>query len=676
MRRAPSVEPPAGFRLAAARDLSPLMAHALAAAVADARRRKVGSAVPTVVGPRPPPAALPSSAKLAGAPVLVMDSWRLLGGMLCLDDAFCALDEWIASHPSQSPVVLIPVAPLLVGDSSLGAPTLVAGVVGRIEESTSAVVLLASDTDLARMATQETVVHRAAPPVCPPCARRVLPGEVTWIGRQDVRDQMADLVSRGAHVLVRGPAGTGKTTLAMSLAGHPELQDKPVLLLLAASIYSGTEYRGTLEAQVGRLVAYLEAVGGVLVLDEAAGALGRTGSGDQMSQDSLLDQLKHPLSQVSNWVLVATAVDREADRLRTDPALMRRFTEVVLSPPGPADLAEIVSSWSERLGISTGRGQEVVEAARRAFPRDQSPSREVKLLGQWAVADIDHGPMEVARRLWGPLVAPTVADISSAIQKTRTEVLGMDAAIEHLERALMHALRSTIQHESSGPLLVAVAMGKPGSGKVHLCRCLGRALVGDGAVREVQAGDLQTLKPTGAAGVLLVHGSIAHEQEAAPGLPTITSGTAPAGMTLGRAMSRLRTLDRWVVFLALDCSKEALDRVTPDLSPGPPTTLLLPVHTPSLGRDQRRIVALLLWESLAPRARQAGFLGDPTDLAPEAIRRACSRGTSPAEIEQLLVESLAGIDTDQNTESPESSADGQRCLGTVIDFNAILERNR
>lgn len=140
-------------------------------------------------------------------------------------------------------------------------------------------------------------------------------------------------------VILKGPAGTGKTSLVRYLANYfndsldENLKQFFILSVDIASMLSGSEYRGSFEKKVIRLLDYCQGFSNLIIFFDEAHCLSRTSFKDGIG---IMDILK-PRMIASNIRLILATTDVEAECLMGDQAFMRRVHMIPVSPLSIAD---------------------------------------------------------------------------------------------------------------------------------------------------------------------------------------------------------------------------------------------------------------------------------------------------------------------------------------------------
>lgn len=172
------------------------------------------------------------------------------------------------------------------------------------------------------------------------------------IGRNKEIQETAEILSRRTKnnpVLV-GDAGVGKTAVVEGLAQaivHGDvpnaIKNKEIISIDISSLESGTQYRGSFEENIQKLVKEVKDAGNVILFfDEIHQILGAGSAGDGNGSKGLADILKPALSRGEISVIGATTQDEYRNTIMKNAALARRFNEVQVKAPSAEDTFKIL----------------------------------------------------------------------------------------------------------------------------------------------------------------------------------------------------------------------------------------------------------------------------------------------------------------------------------------------
>lgn len=172
------------------------------------------------------------------------------------------------------------------------------------------------------------------------------------IGRNKEIQETAEILARRTKnnpVLV-GDAGVGKTAVVEGLAQaivHGDvpnaIKNKEIISIDISSLEAGTQYRGSFEENIQKLVKEVKDAGNVILFfDEIHQILGAGSAGDGNGSKGLADILKPALSRGEISVIGATTQDEYRNTIMKNAALARRFNEVQVKAPSAEDTFKIL----------------------------------------------------------------------------------------------------------------------------------------------------------------------------------------------------------------------------------------------------------------------------------------------------------------------------------------------
>lgn len=172
------------------------------------------------------------------------------------------------------------------------------------------------------------------------------------IGRENEIQETAEILSRRTknNAILVGDAGVGKTAVVEGLAQAivagkvPEtIQDKEIYSIDLSSLEAGTQYRGSFEENIKKLVEEVKAAGNIILFfDEIHQILGTGATGGEDGGKGLADIIKPALSRGELSVIGATTQDEYRNTILKNAALARRFNDVVINEPTAADTLRIL----------------------------------------------------------------------------------------------------------------------------------------------------------------------------------------------------------------------------------------------------------------------------------------------------------------------------------------------
>ncbi len=182
------------------------------------------------------------------------------------------------------------------------------------------------------------------------------------IGRDEEIRRVIQVLSRRTknNPVLIGEPGVGKTAIAEGLAGRivsgdvPEgLKGKKVISLDLGAMVAGAKFRGEFE---DRLKAFLKEVTSsegqiILFIDELHNLVGAGRAEGSMDASNML---KPALARGELRAIGATTLDEYRKYIEKDPALERRFQQVLVGEPSVADTISILRGLKERYELHHG----------------------------------------------------------------------------------------------------------------------------------------------------------------------------------------------------------------------------------------------------------------------------------------------------------------------------------
>ncbi|MCT4787185.1 ATP-dependent chaperone ClpB, partial [Exiguobacterium aestuarii] len=182
------------------------------------------------------------------------------------------------------------------------------------------------------------------------------------IGRDSEIRRVIRILSRKTknNPVLIGEPGVGKTAIVEGLAQRivrgdvPEsLKDKTIFSLDMSSLVAGAKYRGEFEERLQSVLSEVKEAEGTIILfiDELHTIVGAGKSEGSMDAGNML---KPMLARGELHCIGATTLDEYRQYIEKDPALERRFQQVLVAEPDVEDTVSILRGLKERFEIHHG----------------------------------------------------------------------------------------------------------------------------------------------------------------------------------------------------------------------------------------------------------------------------------------------------------------------------------
>ena len=315
-----------------------------------------------------------------------------------------------------------------------------------------------------------------------------------YSGRDDEVGKIMSMLDKKQNVMVLGQPGSGKTSVAMILAGELGKKGK-IMLQLPSKLFRGNQYRGSInEAMQKWIPLVLELYPDVtLFIDEAHNlSTGKTGSDQSETPMQILKEYLDDTGDKRIQIVGATT-PKEFVMLSEDEGFSRRFTEVKLEPMSHESIVAILKdpntierfkkwgyeiededSWARVVDVSCDLLDEHI--FNQAFPKkafdfikhllkDQSARSVSAESIEQSFASFYNVPIEVIR---GEVAEDSV--YMNLFKNLTERIQGQDSIAAKLEAALLSDIMlNNGGHKKPNSFMM---MGPTGVGKSETCSLL------------------------------------------------------------------------------------------------------------------------------------------------------------------------------------------------------------
>jgi ATP-dependent Clp protease ATP-binding subunit ClpB len=266
------------------------------------------------------------------------------------------------------------------------------------------------------------------------------------IGRDAEIRRVVQVLSRRTknNPVLIGEPGVGKTAVVEGLAQRmvagdvPEsLRGKRLVSLDLGAMVAGAKYRGEFEERLKSVLSEIKESEGRIVtfIDELHTVVGAGATGDSAMDAS--NMLKPMLARGELRMVGATTLDEYRERIEKDPALERRFQQVLVGEPSVSDTVAILRGLKGRyeahhqVQISDGALVAAAALSDRYITSRFLPDKAIDLVDEAASRlrmEIDSRPVEID-------------ELQRAVDRLRMEELALGKAQDPGSREQLERIR-------------------------------------------------------------------------------------------------------------------------------------------------------------------------------------------------------------------------------------------
>jgi ATP-dependent Clp protease ATP-binding subunit ClpB len=273
------------------------------------------------------------------------------------------------------------------------------------------------------------------------------------IGRDAEIRRVVQVLSRRTknNPVLIGEPGVGKTAVVEGLAQRivagdvpTSLQGKRLIALDLGAMVAGAKYRGEFEERLKAVLSEIKDSGGRIVtfIDELHTVVGAGATGDS-SMDAG-NMLKPMLARGELRMVGATTLDEYREHIEKDPALERRFQQVLVGEPSVEDTIGILRGLKSRyeahhqVSINDGALVAAATLSDRYITSRFLPDKAIDLVDEAASRlrmEIDSRPVEID-------------ELQRSVDRLKMEELALSKETDEASRERLERLRSELADET------------------------------------------------------------------------------------------------------------------------------------------------------------------------------------------------------------------------------------
>jgi len=213
-----------------------------------------------------------------------------------------------------------------------------------------------------------------------------------YLRENEINEIMQILLRKNKNnPLLIGHSGVGKTAVVEELARRIKegkvpslLKNYEIILINTSTLIAGTKYRGEFESRVNNLVKEVIKCKNIILFIDEIHTIVKTGASDGSIDAANI--LKPYLARGDIKVIGATTTEEYNEYIKKDPALVRRFTPVIINEPSLKDMESIMQKVRKSyedyyyLRIDKKCLNYLIELADKYLPHLYNPDKSIEIL--------------------------------------------------------------------------------------------------------------------------------------------------------------------------------------------------------------------------------------------------------------------------------------------------------
>ena len=213
-----------------------------------------------------------------------------------------------------------------------------------------------------------------------------------YLRENEINEIMQILLRKNKNnPLLIGHSGVGKTAVVEELARRiksgnvPDiLKNHEIVLINTSTLIAGTKYRGEFESRVNNLVSEVKKCKNIILFIDEIHTIVKTGASDGSIDAANI--LKPYLARGEIKVIGATTTEEYNEYIKKDPALVRRFTPVIINEPSMQDMEYIMQKVKKnyedyyKLKIDKKCLKYLIDLTNKYIPHLYNPDKSIEIL--------------------------------------------------------------------------------------------------------------------------------------------------------------------------------------------------------------------------------------------------------------------------------------------------------